>query len=148
MTKVFWKKVNWEDFLQKIFAIHFTCSESCALSKVNCKQQKSIGTQNKWIGTSTYGSSNWLLLVAIDFTQSTWFTTSKVNCKIFLYFCATSFQFTFSLQFTLVICTWSGPWLGIHFHEFFTFFSGAGDPSPSWSLRHPFWPRILLVLTH
>ena len=37
-------KVNWKDFLQKIFAIHFTCSESCALSKVNCKQRKSIGT--------------------------------------------------------------------------------------------------------
>ena len=29
----------------------------------------------------TYGSSNWLSLIAIDFTQSTWFTTSKVNCK-------------------------------------------------------------------
>ena len=29
----------------------------------------------------TFGSSNWLSLVAIDFTQSTWFTTSKVNCK-------------------------------------------------------------------
>ena len=43
--KVFCKlKVNWKDFLQKIFAIHFTCSESCALSKVNCKQRKSIGT--------------------------------------------------------------------------------------------------------
>ena len=43
--KVFCKlKVNWKDFLQKFFAIHFTCSESCALSKVNCKQRKSIGT--------------------------------------------------------------------------------------------------------
>ena len=29
----------------------------------------------------TYGSSNWVSLIAIDFTQSTWFTTSKVNCK-------------------------------------------------------------------
>ena len=29
----------------------------------------------------TYGSSNSLSLVAIDFTQTTWFTTSKVNCK-------------------------------------------------------------------
>ena len=108
--KVFCRlKVNWKDFLQKFFAIHFTCSESCALSKVNCKQRKSIGTQNKWIGTSTYGSSNWFSLVAIDFTQSTWFTISKVNWKIFLNFCWKFFQFTFSLQNTLVICTWSGP---------------------------------------
>ena len=46
--KVFCRlKVNWKDFLQKNFAIHFTCSESCTLSKVNCKQRKSIGTQNK-----------------------------------------------------------------------------------------------------
>ena len=29
-------------------------------------------------------SNNWLLMAAIEFTQSTWFTTSKVNCKIFL----------------------------------------------------------------
>ena len=57
----------------------------------------------------TYGSSNWLSLVAIDFTQSTWFTTSKVNCKIFLNFCQKIFQLTFSLQLTLVNCTWSGP---------------------------------------
>ena len=26
-------KVNWKDFLQNFFAIHFTCSESCALSR-------------------------------------------------------------------------------------------------------------------
>ena len=29
-------KVNWKYFLQKFSTIHFTCSESCALSKVNC----------------------------------------------------------------------------------------------------------------
>ena len=46
-------KVNWKDFLQKKFAIHFTCSEWCTLSKVNCKQRKSIGTQNKWIGSES-----------------------------------------------------------------------------------------------
>ena len=40
-------KVNWKFFWQKfrnIFTIHFTCSESCGLSKVNCNQWKSIGT--------------------------------------------------------------------------------------------------------
>ena len=46
--KVFCRlKINWKDFIQKKIAIHFTCSESCTLSKVNCKQRKSIGTQNK-----------------------------------------------------------------------------------------------------
>ena len=35
----------------------------------------------------TYMSSNWLSLVPIDFTQSTWFTRSKVNWKIFSHFC-------------------------------------------------------------
>ena len=57
----------------------------------------------------TFGSSNWLSLVAIDFTQSTWFTTSKVNCKNISEICQKNFQFTFSLQLTLLNCTWSGP---------------------------------------
>ena len=34
---------------------------------------------------------------------------NKVNCKIFLIFCWKFFQFTFSLQNTLVIWPWSGP---------------------------------------
>ena len=63
-----------ETFSTKNFYNSLYLCESCALSKLSCKQRKSIGTQNKWIGTSTYGSSNWLSLVAIDFTQSTWFT--------------------------------------------------------------------------
>ena len=50
MTKVFWRlKVNWKNFstkIQKYFTIHFTCSESCALSKVNYNQRKSIGSWN------------------------------------------------------------------------------------------------------
>ena len=45
----------------------------------------------------------YLFLVTIHFwwlqfsllKVGTWFTTSKVNCKIFLNFCVTSFQFTF-----------------------------------------------------
>ena len=57
----------------------------------------------------TYGSSNSLSLVAIDFTQTTWFTTSKVNCKKILNFCQKNFQLTFRLQNTLRNCTWSGP---------------------------------------
>ena len=79
--------------IQKYFAIHFTCSESCALSKLNCSHQKSIVTQNKWIVSNKNVSYKWLLMAAIEFTQSTWFTTSKVNCKIFL---KIYFQFTFS----------------------------------------------------
>ena len=77
--------------------------------KVNCSHQKSFVTHVFVAYNSLILSYNWLLMAAIEFTQSTWFTTSKVNCKIVLYFCATSFQFTFSLQFTLVICKWSGP---------------------------------------
>ena len=46
LTKVNWGlKVNWENFPKKIlliFPIHFISSESCALSKLNCKHQKSI----------------------------------------------------------------------------------------------------------
>ena len=30
-------------------------------------------------------------------------------CNLCLYFCPTSFQFTFSLQFTIVFCSLSGP---------------------------------------
>ena len=43
----------------------------------------------------TYGSSNWLSLVAIDFTQSTWFTTSKVNCKNISEFLSKNFPIHF-----------------------------------------------------
>ena len=34
-------KVNCKDFLQKCFTIHFTCSESCTLSKLNCSHENS-----------------------------------------------------------------------------------------------------------
>ena len=48
LSKVFWGlKVNWKNFstkMRKYFPIHFTSSESCALSKVNWNQRKSIGT--------------------------------------------------------------------------------------------------------
>ena len=43
----------------------------------------------------TYGSSNWLSLIAIDFTQSTWFTTSKVNCKNISEFLSKNFPIDF-----------------------------------------------------
>ena len=43
----------------------------------------------------TYGSSNWLSLIAIDFTQSTWFTTSKVNCKNISEFLSKKFPIDF-----------------------------------------------------
>ena len=48
LSKVFWGlKVNWKHFstkIRKYFPIYFTSTESCALSKVNWNQQKSIGT--------------------------------------------------------------------------------------------------------
>ena len=48
LTKVNWRlKVNWKIFstkMRKYLPIHFTSSESCALSKVNWNQRKSIGT--------------------------------------------------------------------------------------------------------
>ena len=44
----------------------------------------------------TYESSNWLSLIAIDFTQSTWFTTSKVNCKNISEFLSKKFPIDFS----------------------------------------------------
>ena len=48
LSKVFWGlKVNWKNFstkMRKYLPIHFTSSESCALSKVNWNQRKSIGT--------------------------------------------------------------------------------------------------------
>ena len=43
----------------------------------------------------TYGSSNWVSLIAIDFTQSTWFTTSKVNCKNISEFLSKKFPIDF-----------------------------------------------------
>ena len=43
----------------------------------------------------TYGSSNWVSLIAIDFTQSTWFTTSKVNCKNISEFLSKTFPIDF-----------------------------------------------------
>ena len=43
----------------------------------------------------TYGSSNWLSLIAIDFTQSTWFTKSKVNCKNISEFLSKKFPIDF-----------------------------------------------------
>ena len=47
LSKVFWGlKVNWKNFstkMRKYFPIYFTSTESCALSKVNWNQQKSIG---------------------------------------------------------------------------------------------------------
>ena len=65
-------------------------------SKVNCRKKFSQ------CFTIDFQSTNQFRL---QFT-CTWFAISKVNCKNF---CRKSFQFTFSLQFTLVICTWLGP---------------------------------------
>ena len=50
----------------------------------------------------TYGSSNSLSLVAIDFTQTTWFTTSKVNCKTISEFLLKKFpiDFQFPIDFS------------------------------------------------
>ena len=49
LTKVNWRpKVNWKNFHEKIgkfFPIHFNPSESCALSKLNWKHQKSIANR-------------------------------------------------------------------------------------------------------
>ena len=49
------------------------------------------------------------LMFAIEFTQSTWFTTTKWIGKSLQKISWKFFQLTFSLQFTLVNCTWSGP---------------------------------------
>ena len=119
MTKVNWRpKVNWKNVAQKYFTIHFTCSESCALRKprhgVNSiaavKTQKSIVTQNKWIVSNKIMSYKWLLMAAIEFIQSTWFSTSKVNCKLFFVENLSNsllvYNIHFQLQFT---CSWSGP---------------------------------------
>ena len=43
----------------------------------------------------TYGSSNWLSLIAIDFTQCTWFTASKVNYKNISEFLSKKFPIDF-----------------------------------------------------
>ena len=52
MTKVNCRlKVNWNDVAQKYFTIQFTCSESCALSKVIYQTMK----------------MNWKYIIAIDF---------------------------------------------------------------------------------
>ena len=67
-------------------------------------------------------SSNWLMGVPIDFN---WLQLTLLNphdslqvkwiVKIFLNFCQKNFQLTFSLQLTLVNCTWSGPKSAIYF---------------------------------
>ena len=88
-----------ETFSTKNFYNSLYLCESCALSKLNCKQRKSIGTQNS-LDFFVYKS---LSVVAIDFTQSTWFTKVKWIVKSFF---RKYFQFTFSFQNT---CTWSGP---------------------------------------
>ena len=48
LTLLNWRpKVNWKNFstkFRKYFPIHFAYTESCALSKVNWKSYKSIGT--------------------------------------------------------------------------------------------------------
>ena len=57
----------------------------------------------------TFDVCNWLLAFLIEFTQSTWFTTIKSIGKLFQKNSWKFFQLTFSLQLTLVNCTWSGP---------------------------------------
>ena len=65
----------------------------------------------------TYRSSNWLLLFAIDFwclqlslLKAHDSLEVKWIGKIYRIFIENFPQFTFSLQFTLVNCTWSGPY--------------------------------------
>ena len=69
-------KVNCKNFLQKKITIHFTCSESCTLSKLNCSHQKSFVTHVFVAYNSFILSYNWLLMATIEFTHSTCFTTS------------------------------------------------------------------------
>ena len=57
----------------------------------------------------TFDVCNWLLTFSIEFTQSTWFTTTKSIGKILQKNSWKFFQLTFSLQLNLVNCTWSGP---------------------------------------
>ena len=51
--------------------------------------------------------STWLFWIPIDFH---WLQLSLLKVYDFLEVSRKSFQFTFSLQFTLVICTWSDPY--------------------------------------
>ena len=62
-----------------------------------------------WCLQLTFDVFNWLLTFSIEFTQSTWFTTTKSIGKILKTISWEFFQLTFSLQLTLVNCTWSGP---------------------------------------
>ena len=80
-------KVNWKSFLQKNLQSRFCWS-------------KYYFVDLQWNNVKWILCSNWLSLPKIEFTQSKCFAINKVNCKNF---CRKSFQFT------LVICTWSGP---------------------------------------
>ena len=103
MTKVNCRlKVNWKYFRQKF--LQFTLLIANHVLWVNSIVANESQLEHKI--HLTFLSSNWLSLATIEFTQSTWFAISKVNCKIF---CRKYFQFTLSLQIILVIYTWSDP---------------------------------------
>ena len=125
MTKVNCRlKVHWKYFLQKILQFTLLIANHVLwINSIVANESQLELKKVKWILCS-----NWLSLATIEFTQSTWFAISKVNCN---FFCRKSFQFTFSLQFTLVICTWSSPIL--HYFSIFRalFFSFSCSSSAS-----------------
>ena len=61
------------------------CSNSCTYASTKDQQEEIISIFCQF--QLTYRSSNWLIGFQIDFTQSTWFSISKVNWKIFSKFC-------------------------------------------------------------
>ena len=88
---------------------HTNFYEHCDLRKEYIYAEILVFWRRSW-------SSNWLLGVPIDFH---WLQLTLLNphdslqvkwiAKIFQNFCQKFFQFTFSLQLTLLNCTWSGP---------------------------------------
>ena len=70
----------------------------------------------------TYGSSNWVSLIAIDFTQSTWFTTSKVNCKNISEFLSKKFPIDFQSPIDFSQLHMIRPYSGIVFLDDRPFF--------------------------
>ena len=88
---------------------HTNFYEHCDLRKEYIYAEILVFWRRSW-------SSNWLLGVLIDFH---WLQLTLLNphdslqvkwiAKIFQNFCQKFFQFTFSLQLTLLNCTWSGP---------------------------------------
>ena len=90
-------------------------------------------------------------MFAIEFTQSTWFTTIKSIGKVFQKKSWKFFQLTFSLQLTLVNCTWSGPkcnllsktCLNVYRHP--QYCSSQELVSNYWAVVPQWCPRSLLV---